>query len=342
MGFFSKVWKGVKKTFKKIGKGIKKAFKSVGKFMGKIGILGTVALTLLTGGLAGGLGGIFSNFGATLGKLGASMGGVTGGILKGASWTIGKAAQFGSAIKSGFSTLTKGVTEFFGETAKYVANKIPGVSIEGASTSLGEAWGNASQAVSDQFKGFKGDVSDLFTKTSPTLEAGKRMAFEQSASILNDPTGIADNYGVADLQPTVEVPTTSEYIPADASPQTSIQGAKDIAVEAPKRSLFDKAKDPQTYIDGATQIARETPGAVVTSVGTQLAMNAIMGTPDYAAPRSTGYYSPFMSQDYGAVAQGLTPIPNDGYQDMVFAYDALGQQSGAYGGLYRQRLGAFA
>ena len=38
MGFFSKVWKGVKKTFKKIGKGIKKAFKSVGKFMGKIGI----------------------------------------------------------------------------------------------------------------------------------------------------------------------------------------------------------------------------------------------------------------------------------------------------------------
>ena len=332
MGFFSKVWKGVKKTFKKIGKGIKKAFKSVGKFMGKIGILGTVALTLLTGGLAGGLGGIFSNFGATLGKLGASMGGVTGGILKGASWTIGKAAQFGSAIKSGFSTLTKGVTEFFGETAKYVANKIPGVSIEGASTSLGEAWGNASQAVSDQFKGFKGDVSDLFTKTSPTLEAGKRMAFEQSASILNDPTGIADNYEVADLQPTVEVPTISEYIPADAS---------DVA-SAGNRSFFDKAKDPQTYIQGAKDIVVEAPVNAMKGVTTQ-ALTSLMAPPDeYTAPRSTGYYSPFMSQDYGAVAQGLTPIPNDGYQDMVFAYDALGQQSGAYGGLYRQRLGAFA
>ena len=54
MGFFSKIWKGVKKTFKKIGKGIKKAFKSVGKFMGKIGILCTIALTILTGGISGG------------------------------------------------------------------------------------------------------------------------------------------------------------------------------------------------------------------------------------------------------------------------------------------------
>ena len=34
MGFFSKVFKGVKKVFKKIGKGIKKVATKVGKFMG--------------------------------------------------------------------------------------------------------------------------------------------------------------------------------------------------------------------------------------------------------------------------------------------------------------------
>ena len=34
MGFFSKIFKGVKKVFKKIGKGIKSAFAKVGKFMG--------------------------------------------------------------------------------------------------------------------------------------------------------------------------------------------------------------------------------------------------------------------------------------------------------------------
>ena len=79
MGFFSKVWKGVKKGFKKIGKGIKKGFKSFGKFMGKLGILGTIALTMLTGGL--GIGAAFSGFGASLGAAGASMGGAMGGIL---------------------------------------------------------------------------------------------------------------------------------------------------------------------------------------------------------------------------------------------------------------------
>jgi hypothetical protein len=353
MGFFSKVWKGVKKTFKKIGRGIKKAFKSVGKFMGKIGILGTIALTILTGGIAGGLGGMFTKFGTTLGKLGTSMGGVTGSILKGASWTIGKAAQFGSAIKNGFSTLTKGVTEFFGQTGKWLANKIPGVNIEGASTDfLGKdgVWARTSEAVAKEFETFQGSVGDLFTKTSPTLEAGKAKYLETMQSTtgldknLLEPT---DGYefreltdediyrsGTADLNAD---PTNMPTIPKEAPvPEAA-------AVEAPKRSLLDKYTDPQTYIDGAAKMARETPGAVVTSVGTQLAMNAIMGTPDYATAPSFGSYAPqFASQDYGAVQQGLTPMATDGYQDMVFAYDALGQQSGAYGNLYKQRLGAFA
>lgn len=163
MGFFSKVWKGVKKGFKKIGKGIKSAFKSFGKFMGKIGILGSIALTLLTGGL--GIGAAFSGFGASLGAAGASMGGAMGGILKAASWTIGKAAQFGTAVKSGFQTLTKGVTEFFGQAGKYIGNKL-GMSIKGAPTTMGEAWGNYSSAMSDQFGKFTGDVGKLASKAA--------------------------------------------------------------------------------------------------------------------------------------------------------------------------------
>ena len=38
MGFFSKLWKGVKKVVKKIGRGIKKVVGKVGKFVGKLGI----------------------------------------------------------------------------------------------------------------------------------------------------------------------------------------------------------------------------------------------------------------------------------------------------------------
>jgi hypothetical protein len=44
MGFFSKIFKSVGKVFKKIGKGIKSAFTKFGKFMGKIGVLGQVAM----------------------------------------------------------------------------------------------------------------------------------------------------------------------------------------------------------------------------------------------------------------------------------------------------------
>ena len=46
MGGFSKIFKGIKKGFKKIGKGIKGAFQKFGKFMGKIGILGQIAMML--------------------------------------------------------------------------------------------------------------------------------------------------------------------------------------------------------------------------------------------------------------------------------------------------------
>jgi hypothetical protein len=47
MGFFSKLWKGIKKPFKAIGKAVKGAFKSFGKLVNKAGILGQVAKVYL-------------------------------------------------------------------------------------------------------------------------------------------------------------------------------------------------------------------------------------------------------------------------------------------------------
>lgn len=192
MGFFKKIGRGIKKAFKKIGKAIKKTFQKVGKFVGKLGILGTIALGVLTGGL--GIGSIFTNFGATLGKLGTTMGGPLGGILKGASWTIGKAAQFGQVVKGGFRTLTKGVTEFLGQTAKYIGNKIPGINIKGAPTDFlgkGGVWDRASTAVSKEFETFRGSIDGLFSMKSPTLEAGKQLAAEEALKRSNIETPTA-------------------------------------------------------------------------------------------------------------------------------------------------------
>lgn len=338
MGFFSKIWKGVKKTFKKIGKGIKKAFKSVGKFMGKIGILGNIALTLLTGGL--GIGGMFTSLGTKLGALSQTMSGPLAAIMKGASWTIGKAAQFGSAVKSGFSTLTKGVTEFFGQTGKYVGDKL-GFKVSNAPQNLGDVFSKTSEALSKQFETFKGDVGDLFTKTSPTLEAGKAgLSFNEYEEYMSKPQTLSE---FKDSKLDFQQSPLTEPIPSSKSllglpqegPMSPVIDPSDVA-SAGEKGFFGRATE------GATKIVQEAPGKIVTSTGTQLLTNAISGTPDYAASPSFGsYVSQFASKDYGAVQQGLTPIATDDYPDMLVAYDALGQQSGGYGNLYKQRLGAF-
>ena len=53
MGFFKKLFRGVKKVFKKVGKGIKKVVGKVGKFMNKIGIVGQIAMSFLLPGIGG-------------------------------------------------------------------------------------------------------------------------------------------------------------------------------------------------------------------------------------------------------------------------------------------------
>jgi len=350
MGFFSKVWKGVKKGFKKIGRGIKKGFKAFGKFMGKIGILGTIALTMLTGGL--GIGSMFGNFGATLGKLGASMGGPLGGILKGASWTIGKAAQFGTAVKSGFQTLTKGVTEFFGQTAKYVANKIPGVNIQGAPTSfLGEGgvWQNTSEAVVKQFETFKGDAVNLFNTTSPSLEAGKLgMTVEEYEKFSTQtPTMLEEvKYG-KDFVPNQSPVEQPDYlgVKVDQGPMSlpdgtvtvGTGGLEDISSEIALTETpsllsrgFTSAKD--NLFEGVTK----APASVVTTAITNKAMGAGEIDPYYSITPAPMFDSSYALA--GAVEQGLTQGPDPLWSQQLFDYDAYGGGQGGYSNVYANRM----
>ena len=125
MGFFSKLWKGVKKTFKKIGKGIKKVFKKVGKWAGKLGVVGQIALSFIPFGqlFAPLLQGFSSSFLGILGKGLAS----ANPLIKGASWIVNAAYKTGSAIYKGYKTVTGAVSKFIGETVGFIGSKIPGV-----------------------------------------------------------------------------------------------------------------------------------------------------------------------------------------------------------------------
>ena len=132
MGFFSKVWKGVKKGFKKIGKGIKKGFKAFGKFMGKIGIVGQLAMMFILPGIGGalmkGLGGMAGKMASLTGKFAGLQGSALGSIVKGVGTVLKGAHGFVQTGVNAFKTVTSGIMEF-GKTA---LNKIPGINISSA------------------------------------------------------------------------------------------------------------------------------------------------------------------------------------------------------------------
>ena len=354
MGFFSKVWKGVKKGFKKIGKAIKKGFKSFGKFMGKIGILGTIALTMLTGGL--GIGAAFTNFGATLA-------GSSSALLRGAGWVIGKAAQFGTAVKSGFQTVTKGVTEFFGQTAKYVANKIPGVNIQGAPTSfLGEGgvWQNTSEAVVKQFETFRGDLGNLASRSA--FDPIDSASIRQEVGTLgeyNASTGGFEYNGQTleanTLVPDPSVPTLTPDIPGtavegitskvDQGPMSLPDGtvtvgtggledisAEIVSTETPSLLSRGIASAKDNLFEGVTK----APGTVVTTALVNKAMGVGEVDPYYNTTPVAQFDSSYALA--GAVEQGLTQGPDPLWSQQLFDYDAYGSGQGGYSNVYANRM----
>ena len=92
MGFFKKIFKGIKKVFKKIGKAVKSAFKKVGKFMGKIGIVGQLGLALIMPYALPALGGLAT------GMMGTQLGGVLGAAVKGAGHFLNAAVKLGTRV----------------------------------------------------------------------------------------------------------------------------------------------------------------------------------------------------------------------------------------------------
>lgn len=167
MGFFKKLFKGVKKVFKKIGKGIKSAFKKIGKFMGQIGIVGQLALGFILPGigqaLMKGAGGMFK--------------GLTGALAKGGkiAQTAGKVleagAKFAKAGTSAFRTVTDGITSFVGEFTKTALKKIPGMSDMFPKT-LGNASDNFLMGENSAWKTVQGGIEKNITEIGKAFGEG--------------------------------------------------------------------------------------------------------------------------------------------------------------------------
>lgn len=107
MGFFNKVWKGIKTAVKSTFKRVKKAFKSVGKLFGKMGIVGQIALGFLLPGI-----------GSLIGHAGKILSAVPG--LGQIVSTVGK---FASTVGNVYKTVSDGIFGFVEKVGKGMMNK---------------------------------------------------------------------------------------------------------------------------------------------------------------------------------------------------------------------------
>lgn len=182
MGFFSKIWKGVKKGFKKIFKPIKKVFKSIGKFMGKIGIVGQIALSFILPGIGTMLSGMLSNV------VGSLAGGALGGIGEAAGWVLGKAHEFGKIVGEGYRTVTGAVTDFIGTAGKYVGGKLNIGTLP--NQTLGQAFGKEGWGgrLSDSFSKL-GDAATEFWDMDIKGSTGSHLKLAGTSPLREDPTG---------------------------------------------------------------------------------------------------------------------------------------------------------
>ena len=117
MGFFKKLGKIISKPFRVIGKHVKKQFKRFGKFMGRIGIVGQIAMMFILPGvgaaLAKGFGALWSGVIGQTAAQGAAAAAATGAATTAAATAGGAsaaaAAASGATAAAGVSTAASGL-----------------------------------------------------------------------------------------------------------------------------------------------------------------------------------------------------------------------------------------
>jgi hypothetical protein len=373
MGFFSRLWKGIKKVAKTVFKPIKSVFKAVGKFMNKIGIVGQIAMSFILPGI----GGILAQ---TFGKaVSALAGGALGSVGKAAGWILGKAGTFAKTIGQGFKTVTSAVTDFIGTTGKYVGGKlgIPGMD----KMTLGEAFGKEGWGgrLSDSISKLGAEASNFWQsdlesfadrgimtvgeKTAADLAAfGNTKAVEgaavQSAAPVTDPiTGELKSGFMEQAQTSLDLKKFNE-LPGEIS-----QDVLSTEVDSAKQSLFSKGLEKITGEKSIEDVFKTAPGkAKAYAVDSLLSAPGDLvkgefkkglskaigfGPEKYEQGLSWGGYSPQMRSQLSEAAQmGLQPIMQDAYADYVTSSSLNTNPQGIYGGAnnyadYFKRMAVF-
>lgn len=278
---FKKVAKatGLDKAVRKVGGWVKGAVKSFGKFMGKIGVVGQIAMMFILPGIGSALMSGFSamaGWGAGMVSAGAATGGVMGALQAG----VGHMAQFvGQAVTTAgnvFSNVTKGITDTLGNFADTLGSKM-GFNTGGAenffsSGGADSAW-NRSFGESSRFQNLTMDP----TKAGKLAETAGQIAEEATVNGVTLPEA-----GVADPLTGQTTPITQAQIKQEALGQLAQDElVADMAAEkALEEAAMRNITDPSLLADPSATVSLPTDAAMTSAQFSPVpAVDPITGAP---------------------------------------------------------------
>ena len=327
MGFFKKIFKGVKKVFKKVGKAVKGAFKSVGKFMGKMGIVGQLAVGLF-------MPYAFGFLGSTLGGWAGTLMQSTNPFVSGAGKFLNAAVKMGTRVGQAFNSVTDAVTKTVGDMVGATLNKIPGAGdfIKGFTGGrvdiTGKTFGSAWEATQKAWTNVGDDLSTLFSKSTLDSSANKFIIEEQLAQTVTpekimeggtssydarkaletgtadyefremgldqsfkDLTGAGEVYPAASAQDYSKMLTSQDALLSKPIDMKSIPGATDFSVPSVEEAIAGTATNKYTAAELGTKAGRLAGDLGMPTTGTQVVQSLLgeeeMGGGTYVDRRST-------------------------------------------------------
>ena len=183
MGFFKKVFKGIKKVAKKIGKGIKKVVKKVGKAFGKLGIVGQIGLMFLMPHLS---------LSSAWGQLGSFASKGTSLLHK----AVGAVYNAGNMVGSVYNTVTEAIGNGFDRASNFLKGE--GFTLSEGRTSVFGKKLNTDPVVDTTTKDVTSEIVDEVKKDKSLLDKGKDYisnTIESAKETLQDPDKVGKTIG---------------------------------------------------------------------------------------------------------------------------------------------------
>jgi len=295
MGFFKKIFKGVKKVVKKIGRGIKKVVKKVGKAFGKLGVVGQIGLMFLMPYAMQGLGTFWKGFGGFANKLATSQG--VGSQL------FGKALSAVHTAGSMVGRVYTGVTDTINSAFDIVTGK-----------------GSAAEFTDSVKSIFSGPVDEA----KSLLTGDKLTAFKEQA-LLDKKELIADT---VEAVKSTEIPSIKDVInPKQPSFQDKIKSSFEASTDIPDFSvdLTAKVKEEQMkkglgqkLLDyGSQQVENVKTAITEFDLGEEIVAGAQKGIQQRTAQEIVGTTDPVYNS---------TSINIPSYMGAAYANDSVADQ----------------